>query len=53
MSFKIKINDGFCEYEYELPISEDFSIEDVINKIYKAFNLKQKPDGKYIKPCKQ
>lgn len=39
MAFKIKINDGYCEYEYDLPISGDNSIYDVIGKIYKDFGI--------------
>ena len=47
-TFKITVNDGFCSYEYPLHISTKNSIDGVMKKVYKAFDLPFK-EGKLIK----
>jgi len=45
--FKIKISDGFCEYEYPLNVSDNVCIHDIYVEICKAFKLKEQ-EGKCI-----
>lgn len=38
-NFTIQISDNFCVYEYPLYLSGDYSIEDIVKKLYTALNL--------------
>lgn len=38
-NFKITVDDQFCKYEYPLNISADYSIQNVMEKIYETFDL--------------
>ena len=49
--FKIKINDGFCEWEYELPTNGNVSIKEIANLIFNYYD-KETPKGKQIKNIK-
>jgi hypothetical protein len=48
-NFTFIINDGFCAYEYPLPLSNKNSISHIVKKIYKAFKIKEE-NGELIKP---
>ena len=45
--FKISVNDGFCTYEYPFDIGNNHSIDEVIKRIYKEFNIPEQ-EGKLI-----
>lgn len=42
MAFKIAISDSYCTWEFPLPISESNSIAEVVETLYRAYNLEIK-----------
>ncbi len=50
-NFKIKINDGFCEWEYTLPTDGKLSIQNIADMIFYYYD-QPRPTGKLIKPNK-
>ena len=48
-NFTFTVSDGFCTHSFPLNISNDNSIDDIVTKIYEAFELK-KESGTLIKP---
>ena len=46
-NFKIKISDGWVEYEYPLEINREYSVESVYKKICEAFGARI-CDGKKV-----
>lgn len=47
-NFTIKINDTYCEYEYPLRISKNYSIDQIAKRIFKSFRTKEY-EGRLVK----
>jgi len=41
-NWKISINDGYCEYQYRIQISDDESVDSVYEKIRKLFRARKR-----------
>jgi len=48
VEFKISIDDGYCEWQYPIKLSDEFSVNKVMQKICETFKVEML-EGKFLR----